>query len=420
MKPAHHGLIAVSVVSFILTSCNQDSGISDQQVSDYVKMQIPAYLTVKSVTLERVGAAPDGIGREIYNFKVVATPDEPLFVSTGFDSTVRHDLILKGLKETAPNNPMFSSGSYNFGGLDQIQYLKQVNQTSDTVTIYGSVAARKMVDKIDFGGFTVASGLDNLGKPRGSFPPSALIAGSAAYQEALNNVVKMQKEELAKLEAAEAEKRASDTAVTAAKESEEAKRKKELLAATAAGMHYHGTWFVQSSSRIIDLEFTGQEIDGRILRAKFTLPDDPNQVLEYEGYLEPTNSQNDPRGPIRLHFVRGTGKQTDWGSGWSNLFNQWAEVDFQVVGERLIYRGAGGNSLQVELSRVQSTDLGKNAVQKGDNPAQDEIEQIRTRTNQILERLRDPSTTQEQKAALRTEAGKLADRLDVLLGKKGQ
>jgi hypothetical protein len=90
------------------------------------------------------------------------------------------------------------------------------------------------------------------------------------------------------------------------------------------------------------------------------------------------------------------------------------------VGERLIYRGAGGNSLQVELSRVQSTDLGKNAVQKGDNPAQDEIEQIRTRTNQILERLRDPSTTQEQKAALRTEAGKLADRLNVLLGKKGQ
>jgi hypothetical protein len=138
MKLAHHGLIAVAVVSFIWTSCNHDSGVSDQHVSDYIKMQVPAYLTVKSVTLEKVGATPGGIGGEIYNFKVVATPDEPLFVSTGFDSTAKHDLILKGLKQTAPNNPMLSSGSYDFRGLDQIQYLKQVNQASDAVTVYGS------------------------------------------------------------------------------------------------------------------------------------------------------------------------------------------------------------------------------------------------------------------------------------------
>jgi hypothetical protein len=38
-------LIAVSVAAIILTSCNQDSGISDQQISDYIKTQIPFFIS---------------------------------------------------------------------------------------------------------------------------------------------------------------------------------------------------------------------------------------------------------------------------------------------------------------------------------------------------------------------------------------
>jgi hypothetical protein len=420
MKAVHHGMIALWVASILLTSCNQDSGISDQQISDYIKTQIPPYLSVKSLTLERVAASPSGIAAQLYNFKVAATPEEPLFASTAFDFTAKQDLISKGLKEIPSGNLLFSGSPYDFKGLDQVQYLKQVNQTSDTITIYGTVGARKMVDKVEFGAFTVASGLENLGKPKGSFPPSSLIVGSAAYEEALNNVVKSQKEELAKAQTAEAEKRASDAAMQAAKQADEAKRKRELLAATASGARYRGTWFVQSSSKIIDMEFIDQEMDGRILRAKFTLPDDPSQTLEYEGYLEPRNSQNDPRGPVRLHFVRGTGKQTDWGGPYSNLFNRYAEFDFELMGDRLSHRGQGAADLQIELSRSQSSSSPNNAVETGRNALQSEIDQIRTRTNQILELLHNPSTTQEQKASLREEAGKLADRLDVLLGKKGQ
>jgi hypothetical protein len=63
-------------------------------------------------------------------------------------------------------------------------------------------------------------------------------------------------------------------------------------------------------------------MDGRILRAKFTLPDDPSQALEYEGYLEPISSPNDTAGPVRVHFVRGSAKRTDWGGSYSNLFDQ--------------------------------------------------------------------------------------------------
>jgi len=90
------------------------------------------------------------------------------------------------------------------------------------------------------------------------------------------------------------------------------------------------------------------------------------------------------------------------------------------VSDRLIHRGQSSSELQIELSRSKSSASPNDALQNEGNPAQSEIDHIRTRTSQILERLRDPGTTQDQKASLRDEAGKLADRLDALLGKKGQ
>jgi hypothetical protein len=159
------------------------------------------------------------------------------------------------------------------------------------------------------------------------------------------------------------------------------------------------------------MEFTDQQMDGRILRAKFTLPDDPTQVLEYEGYLLADNNKSDNAGPIRLHFVRGTAKRADWGIDWSNLFQQSAEFDFNIVGDRLIHRTENLSLLQIELSKTKPAS--PNA-----NPAQNEIDAIKARTGEMLERLRDPKTSQEERDALREEASKLADRLDVLLGNK--
>ena len=147
MKARHLGMIAISVASIFLASCNQESGISDQQVSDYIKIQIPPYLTVKSVTLQRLTAASLGVSVvQTYNFKLAGAPEEPLFVPASFDSIPERDLISKGFKETSASNQLFQSGRNDFKGLDQIQYLKQVNQPSETITIYGTVGARKMVE----------------------------------------------------------------------------------------------------------------------------------------------------------------------------------------------------------------------------------------------------------------------------------
>jgi hypothetical protein len=209
------------------------------------------------VALEKVFSGSQGeIGLQTYNFKVSAVSEEPLFVEEPFGSAPKQDLISKGLTERKSDDGIFSAKSYDFKGADQIHYLKQVNSLSDAISIYGSVVARKIVDKVEFGGFSIASGLQNLAKLKGSFPPDSLIVGSPAYEEALNAIVKSQKEQIAREEAAEAAKRASDAKLLAAQQAELAKKKNEILAATAPATRYRGAWFAGSSSKIIDMEFT--------------------------------------------------------------------------------------------------------------------------------------------------------------------
>jgi hypothetical protein len=79
----------------------------------------------------------------LYNFKIAAKPQEPLFVSMGFDEA-KNELISKGLKAKKQDSGFFGENeSYDFRGLDKLQYLKQVNSPADLITIYGSVGARK-------------------------------------------------------------------------------------------------------------------------------------------------------------------------------------------------------------------------------------------------------------------------------------
>ena len=398
---------AIGVVALLLGACNNNSGISDQSVSDYVKSQLPPYLSISNVAIEKGAEIPQGsFTIRQYNVKIAARPQEPLFVSMGFDEA-KNELISKGLKAKKQDGGFFAENeSYDFRGLDKLQYLKQVNSPADLITIYGSVGARKLVDTVQFGGISFASGLENLGKPKGGFAPTSLIVGSGPYEEAIGRVLQAQAGELAKEQALAAEKKA-----------DEEKRKEALLEATKSGARYRGTWSVGSRSKIIALEFIDQKMDGKILKARFTLPEDQAQVLEYEGYIQPEEAENAQQNKkaIRLHFVRGNAKEADWGGNYSycNLFSQDAEYDFDLIGGKLTHHAANDALLQIELSKDENQLLSQPAV-----PAQQEIERIRTRTKQILAALSDPAITPQQKADLRAEAAKLADRLDALIADK--
>jgi hypothetical protein len=85
MKTIILGIMVISVKPIFLSSCNQNSGIADEQISDHVKTHIPPYLTVKNVALEKVFSGSQGeIGLQTYNFKVSAVSEESLFVEEPF------------------------------------------------------------------------------------------------------------------------------------------------------------------------------------------------------------------------------------------------------------------------------------------------------------------------------------------------
>jgi hypothetical protein len=339
VKICIHPLPFLCVITLATASCNREVEVSRQTVSDYVRSQFAPYLSVKNITLEKVAVGDV----ERFNFKATVSPQEALFDSVSF-AEIKSDLISRGLKPNESRPGLYQPSDFEFGGLDRIQFLRPVHSPSDFLIFYGSVAARKVVDKIECGGLSIASGTENTGKPKGAFSPEALVVGSDDYQKNLEKVVNQQKERLAQ-----------EQAVAAAEQAARDKRKSDLLDATKPGVHYRGTWSEESRSRIVELAFTDQQMEGRILKAKFTLPDDPRQTLEYEGVLDTEPSQGG-KGPVKMHLVRGNGRTADWGGAYSynNLSYQNAEIDLDYVQGSLIRHDENIFNLQIDLKKVTS------------------------------------------------------------------
>jgi hypothetical protein len=392
------------IFGFAISSCSQTSGVLEQAVADYLKSLVPAYLQIKNVIIERLSPSETSQG---FNFKIAAMPAEPLYAPALFQD-VQNELISKGLKPTSNGQTFVGGAQYDFKGLEQLQYIKQVNAPSDAINIYGFVTARKIVDKIEYSGLSFSSGFEGLGKPKGSFLAGTLTVGSAEYKTRLDALIELQEREAATQKAAERQKQVALE-----------KRKAELIEATKPGTRYRGTWTLNASSKIIELEFTNQQMDGRILNATFTLPEDRTQVIEYEGLIDfQAVESNQP--PIKLHFVRGNAKATDWGAGLfagpaQSLFHQQANYDFDLVNGKLIHHYQYADYLQIDLARTPIADAGAK-----DGSSQSAMDTIKARSKEIALRLQDPGTSEAEKVTLRQDAGILADRLDAIIkAKKG-
>jgi hypothetical protein len=292
MKNRRLEFFVLSLIGSALSSCSPTSSIPDQVVADYIKSLLPAYLQIKNVRLERLSPSETSQG---FNFKIAAMPAEPLYAPALFQD-VQNELVSKGLKPASNGQTFVGGAQYDFKGLEQLQYIKQVNAPSDAINIYGFVTARKIVDKIEYSGLSFSSGFEGLGKPKGSFPAGTLIVGSPEYKTRLDVLIELQEREAATQKAAERQKQVALE-----------KRRAELIEATKPGTSYSGTWTLNASSKIIQLEFTNQQMDGRILNATFTLPEDRTQVIEYEGLID-FQAVESNQSPIKLHFVRGNAK----------------------------------------------------------------------------------------------------------------
>lgn len=125
---------------------------SREQIAQVVASQVPAYVSVKDLTLDMIPQRPRVVK---VNFKARCIALGDLYVEIS-DPIVPQVVVKIAQKE----NQEFA--------------------------LYGSLLAQRLVDKWDFSTITIESGLEQLGKPKESFGVDALMYESAEYSSAVD------------------------------------------------------------------------------------------------------------------------------------------------------------------------------------------------------------------------------------------
>lgn len=314
----------------VLTGLVGCSGSSKSPSADAVRAEVseslPPYVKIDNLTFEVAG-------ENLFNFKATITPLETLFVADQ--------------------------------GEVPLNFIKAVQTEADHLSVYGRFFAARQVDKWQFGQLEITSGLEGLGKPRGSFA-EVYITGSpeatkaiAQYQEKVERqrIIDEKKAESDRKEAAELaavqEKQAAEQ--QAKDEAERKVSRDKLLAMTAIGRRYVG--IVTSNggqSQGIAVRFVAQA--GFIVTAEISNPDQPKQRRKFKGQLvvEPNQAsiQLSPIGaPNEGEFYETYGSQAI-----SRLYVSDGSVSLSLDGEGLDGRTNIGNGYTLRLEPAPNVD----------------------------------------------------------------
>jgi hypothetical protein len=309
------------------------SGSSKSPSADAVRAEVaeslPPYVKIDNLTVE-------GAGENLFNFKATITPLETLFVADR--------------------------------GEVPLNFIKAVQTETDHLSVYGRFIAARQVDKWQFGQLEITSGLEVLGKPRGSFA-EAYITGSpeatkaiAQYQERVERqrIIDEKKAESDRKEAAELaavqEKQAAEQ--QAKDEADRKDYRDKLLAMTAIGRRYVG--IVTSNggqSQGIAVRFVAQV--GFIITAEFSNPDQPKARRKFKGQLVVDPSQ----APIQLSPVGAPAIDPSqaYGSGIWALYLSDGSVSLNLDGEGLNGRANIGNGYTLRLETAPDVDSSADA-----------------------------------------------------------
>jgi hypothetical protein len=262
----------------MLPSCSREDprvAPSKSEIEAKIKTTIPPFLSVTSLENEVIPDAKYGLK---INFKAKVKPLEDLYIQ---DRNTQGEFSMIILK---------------------------VSQSNGTeARLYGSMYAERTMDQWNMSRPEIDSGLEQLGRPRGSFDSRAMIDGSdelkkfiADREAVLAEHARIDEENRKKSEEARIalieEKRRENEAI-----------QKKLIDATAVGKRYQGV-LVQSpgsseTRQAVELEFTSQS--GTSLSAVIHNPDQPAHKQTFTGELvfqtDPNPNREDNRHyPIML------------------------------------------------------------------------------------------------------------------------
>lgn len=247
-------LLEVCLLSVLVSGCSP-SAPSNDTIKRKLLEQVPAYVGIGAVELERVG---DDNGVKSYNFKTSLTPKETLY-------SLEEKVPKLGDTPEIANAPEKPS---------TVRLLRTLQKSGEVISLYGSFGAVKKVDQWQVDSVTFDFDLNTLGQPKGNFGPGTLVAGTAEAQEALAR----QQREIAAYRAAIQElaaKQAQD------KEQKAAAEQTKSLAALKTGTIYRGTLTRQleqiGAPESQEISLTVTEQNGSVIRFDVSNPSTKEQ-----------------------------------------------------------------------------------------------------------------------------------------------
>lgn len=279
MKHTSFARITALAATFIFVGCSgEDERVAPLKadVEASLSAGMPPFLALASMETEVIPLVEN---RVKINFKAMVEPKEDLYIAD------RH-----------------------YGEDRSLMVLKKSQAAGAEANLYGSMLAERTMDKWNISRPEIESGMAQLGSPRGSFDPRAMIEGS----DKMKKFIAAREAELAERARAEKEQsRKSEEARLALVERERVEQeeiRKKLTEATAVGKRYRGM-IVQSPGQsyevrqAVELLFTSQS--GALITAELHNPDQPEQKQTFTGELvfepnEDSTKSGDGHHPIIL------------------------------------------------------------------------------------------------------------------------
>jgi len=205
---------------------------------------------------------------------------------------VKEDQVKINFKAKVKVSEDLYIGAMYIAGEERFDTLKITQSAGTEEVLYGSLFAKRTMDKWDTTTPEFNSGLSRLGRPRGAFRASAVVEGSAAFKGKLKDIKEARAEEVRLQKENQRKNEEARLALIEKQKAEKAARRQKLLDAVAVGKSYEGTVDSNNSGQRGRVELVFTKLSGFLIEAELSNPDDTSQKCVFSGEVIFDDKQN--------------------------------------------------------------------------------------------------------------------------------
>ena len=317
----------------------------DDAIKGQIRSTVPRHLKVDAVEVETLSSS-EGTVKMAFKAKLLAQEDLYVEDKSVVNSTSVPTRLPAELQAQIPA---------------PLRYLKQTQKEGGKGNIYGTFTATRRLDQWSFDAVVVESGLDQFGKPQGSFGADCLVGGTAdadaakkKYEDTLAGLKIKGDELIAKQKQNDdeiARKQAEQNAMLK-KQAEEAAAalKQKLLEATDPGTVYEGVVTCDNDRQGVRIRFLEQ--NGTLVKCAI---DNPAQLNEHRKFTGDISIPDKADGP---NLVIGPEEETSYENPTWWIYRGSGSISLKLEADSWVGHGAFspfGQNLSFKLTRVKQT-----------------------------------------------------------------